>query len=314
MANPALPPDASVAGPAVPVVPSQVQDGLPSPPFFTVAGVGNFRTIGGYRSSTDPPRVVRRDLIYRSALPSRIEEPGIETLTHELGVKTIFDLRSTVESQQLSSSMPHTAIPGVSVISVPVFPDIEWTEPTRMQESWKLYTDPIDKVLGYSKGLVQGYQRIASVAGPVYASILRHLLSFDGRQEGRGAIVVHCTAGKDRTGVFTALVLKLCGVDHATIADEYSLTEQGMGAWKEVILQRLLAEAKYNTQKNTEDQQRARRAEAERMMSARKENMAAFLHWLDDAHGGAEGYWRNTAGLTAEELDRIRELLLVKAE
>ena len=54
-------------------------------------------------------------------------------------------------------------------------------------------------------------------------------------------LVVHCTAGKDRTGVICALVLSLCGVDDETVAKEYSLTEIGLtDEWKEGVLQHLM--------------------------------------------------------------------------
>lgn len=54
-------------------------------------------------------------------------------------------------------------------------------------------------------------------------------------------MLIHCTAGKDRTGVFVALVLSLCGVDDETIAYEYSLTELGLAKMKPVILEHLMA-------------------------------------------------------------------------
>jgi hypothetical protein len=52
--------------------------------------------------------------------------------------------------------------------------------------------------------------------------------------------MLHCTAGKDRTGVFIALLLSLCGVDDDTVATEYNLTEQGLAHWKEKAVERLL--------------------------------------------------------------------------
>lgn len=47
---------------------------------------------------------------------------------------------------------------------------------------------------------------------------------------------MHCTAGKDRTGVLVALVLALAGVEDEVIAKEYALTELGLAQWKEMIV------------------------------------------------------------------------------
>jgi len=72
---------------------------LPSPPFHDIPGVHNFRDIGGYAisPSTSPTRSLRRNYIYRCADPSRITSTGKQKLSQELGITTIFDLRSNPE-------------------------------------------------------------------------------------------------------------------------------------------------------------------------------------------------------------------------
>lgn len=55
-------------------------------------------------------------------------------------------------------------------------------------------------------------------------------------------LIIHCTAGKDRTGVICALILSLCGVDDDSVAREYSLTELGLPeAWKTEVIAHLMA-------------------------------------------------------------------------
>lgn len=53
-------------------------------------------------------------------------------------------------------------------------------------------------------------------------------------------VLIHCTAGKDRTGVIVALVLSLCGVSDDVIAYEYNLTEIGLASRHEELMQHLL--------------------------------------------------------------------------
>lgn len=52
----------------------------------------------------------------------------------------------------------------------------------------------------------------------------------------RNAIVIHCTAGKDRTGVFIMILLGLCGVDDEIIANEYELSNLGYFGNHRVLL------------------------------------------------------------------------------
>lgn len=70
---------------------------------------------------------------------------------------------------------------------------------------------------------------------------------------------MHCTAGKDRTGVICALILSLCGVEDEAVAHEYSLTELGLQERKEEFINMLIQG----------DALRADRAGAERMVSSR---------------------------------------------
>jgi protein tyrosine/serine phosphatase len=53
-------------------------------------------------------------------------------------------------------------------------------------------------------------------------------------------MIIHCTAGKDRTGVICALILSICGVSDETVAYEYSLTEEGLAELKDTLIAQLL--------------------------------------------------------------------------
>jgi len=73
-------------------------------------------------------------------------------------------------------------------------------------------------------------------AAPVsYRTVLLHLAN-----EPEKPLIVHCTAGKDRTGVLCALILSLCGVEDEIIAQEYNLTEIGLtDEWKAGVIEHL---------------------------------------------------------------------------
>ena len=76
----------------------------------------------------------------------------------------------------------------------------------------------------------------------------------------------HCSAGKDRTGIITALILGLAGVDDDTISKEYALTEEGLGPLKEIMMKHLLEH----------DSLGGDRGKAEKMISARYD----ADHWV----------------------------------
>ena len=86
------------------------------------------------------------------------------------------------------------------------------------------------------QGFVRAYTDILEAAPSSYRKILLHLAN-----EPSKPLIIHCTAGKDRTGVLCALILSLCGVEDHIVAYEYSLTEKGLAEFKEVLIAHLMA-------------------------------------------------------------------------
>lgn len=110
-----------------------------------------------------------------------------------------------------------------------------------------------------------------------------------------GGVLIHCLAGKDRTGIAVALLLSLVGVDDEQIAADYALSEAALAEERAAAL----AAA-------PDDEARARIV---RGYDARAETMLATLAHLRARHGGAETYLRR-AGLSETDIQRIRERLL----
>jgi protein tyrosine/serine phosphatase len=110
-----------------------------------------------------------------------------------------------------------------------------------------------------------------------------------------GGVLIHCLAGKDRTGIAVALLLSLVSVSDADIAADYALSEAALESEKAAAL----AAA-------ADDEARAR---TERGYDSRPETMLATLAHLRARHGGAEAYLTR-AGLTGADVERIRARLL----
>ena len=102
--------------------------GLPSPPFITIAGIPNFRDLGGYPVSTSPNHSVRRDIIYRCGEPSQVTKDGIKEM-QRLGITHIYDLRSNNEIERSEAAGRGGVVEweGCERVFVPVFADTDYS-------------------------------------------------------------------------------------------------------------------------------------------------------------------------------------------
>ncbi|KAH9905331.1 protein-tyrosine phosphatase-like protein [Xylariomycetidae sp. FL2044] len=117
-------------------------------------------------------------------------------------------------------------------------------------------------------------------------------------------ILVHCTAGKDRTGVICALILSLCGVADDVVAHEYSLTDLGLVSRHQEFIAHLMRNPAM-----AGDPEGARR-----MIGARKEAMLGTLSNLRSRHGSIEKCVTDLGLLTAEGIAQLRRNLVVEVD
>lgn len=111
--------------------------------------------------------------------------------------------------------------------------------------------------------MVRAYKSILEEGINAYSHVIQHIID-----NPDSAILVHCTAGKDRTGVICAVILSFCGVEDSVIAEEYTLTEQGLEPWRDMII-----DAVVRSKNSTRDQ-------ARRMAGARKRSILGSLNML----------------------------------
>ncbi len=231
-------------------------------------GSANFRDIGGYRAADG--RTVRWRRLYRSDGLSHLTDDDLVVLA-PIGVCSILDLRSLDE---VTNHGPSTLVAshGARHHHLPFI---------RENISAAGYSDlpPLDVM--YEQMLEHGAETIRSVFD---------LLTNDATYPA----VVHCTVGKDRTGVAVALVLRTIGVDDATIAADYALTE--------LAADRLLAKLTTLRAANSGPMRTD-------LMSADAANMIGLLAVIDGRFGGTEQLLRD-AGVPAGAQEQLRSLLL----
>lgn len=317
---------------------------LPTPPFIDVDGVPNFRDLGGYLTASSyfsgagtnntTPMMVRKRFLYRCAHPQLLTPKGNKTMTDELGIKHIYDFRSAPEVKKLSASLPHTSSTdattnphshvlqpeGITRWFTPVYEEEDYG-PVALATKLEWYTSAqatSDKLpYAYSEGFVNAYRDIATHAtrsdknNAAYPTILRQIIA-----NPHEPLVFHCTAGKDRTGVLAALLLRLAGVDDETIAWEYALTEPGLGSWRDLFIERIsragLGQAGSKSAEVLQTKPTMSREEAARICGSRAGNVKAFLKIVVDGEwGGVEKYMTDMCGLTKQEVEKLRNILVV---
>jgi protein tyrosine/serine phosphatase len=145
--------------------------------------------------------------------------------------------------------------------------------------------------------MTNAYKTILMQGRKAYSVVIRHILA---HPPPSNAFIVHCTAGKDRTGVLCALLLSLCGVDDEIVAEEYSLTELGLGTWTENLVQAVI-----NLTGASEEG-------ARNMVGAKSESMFGALKMIKNEFGGAAAYFRDQCGLSEDEVKQIQQYLIVE--
>ena len=241
----------------------------------------NFRDLGGYKGAGG--KTVRWGKVFRSgALPLLTDEDY--TLLGGLNLGTIVDLRSLEEREVAATQLDDRS--GALFVS----------------NDYSL--KPLMANMGSMKGEYV-YTGMEKLLAPQYRSLFKRLLADD------GAVMYHCSAGQDRTGIASALILSALGVDRETILADYHLSTQLRRPQNEMppidpgnfpnnpIVQYYAAAAK-----------KPGGVKAEPLYSASgKSHLAQFFEVIDRDYGGVEGYLA-TLGITAVDVARLRSLYL----
>ena len=173
---------------------------------LNLAGASNFRDLGGYPARDG--RAVRWRQIFRSNHLGHLSADDIEVL-RGLGVKSAFDFRGTEERA--------AALCGVEEIvvhSLPIEPTVVAALRARLASGWALTSAAALDVMRDS------YRNYVRNNTQNFRALFAHLL------EDRAPLVIHCTAGKDRTGFACALLLHALGVPDDLISEDYLLTNR----------------------------------------------------------------------------------------
>lgn len=217
-------------------------------------GCFNFRDLGGYETADG--RSVRWRRLFRADGLHRLTESDQRDLA-KLGLQTVIDLRSQGELAERGSIA--WSAPGLAYHHLPmseVLPD---------QEELPSWVDATYAASRYAELLGQGREAVTEAL-----AVLTDPAAYPA--------VFHCAAGKDRTGILSALILGLLGVSDQLIVSDYALSRAGMI--------RFLDWLRSNYPGASEQLERSSAA----ILAAEPETMALFLERFHSDHGSFEDY------------------------
>jgi protein-tyrosine phosphatase len=233
-----------------------------------VRDLGGLPTVGG--GTTASGSVIRSDNV------GDLTERGWHTLA-EHGVVRIVDLRWSIERE--GEKPPPVEI---EVVHVPLLGEsLDEEYLAELNASLDASADVADH---YAWSYVDFLERFRDRFGLALGAVA----------EVEGTVVVHCAGGKDRTGLVSALLLRLADVDPAVIAADYALSEENLApngpAWIDAV---------------DDEVERERRR---KLMRTPAEAMAQTLDELERRYGKVEEYLRRT-GLDDGQVERLRARL-----
>jgi protein-tyrosine phosphatase len=248
-------------------------------------GAVNVRDLGGLVTSGGGTTVTGR--LLRSDNLQELSPADVTLLVHGIGLTTVVDLRSTVELAA-EGPAPLDTVAAVRHVHLPVLPEqgaatdvVADALATREDQDRSRY--PADSLCGHYLGYLE--DRPDQVVGA-----LRTIAG------SPGAVLVHCAAGKDRTGVVVALALSAVGVRPEVIVADYAAT----GERTEAIIARLGRSPTYAADINSKPPQ---------AHQPRPGTMTAFLAQVGSRYGGTHR-WLAGHGFGGADLGLLRAKLL----
>lgn len=240
----------------------------------------NFRDLGGYQ--TKDGKVVRWGKAFRSGAMPMLTDADY-ALLGQLHIDALVDLRSLEEREVVPDQLD------------------DRTGALFLSNDYSM--KPMFARMAGGNG-EDTYKGIEELLTPQIRSLFKRLIADD------GAVVYHCSAGQDRTGVATALIYEVLGVDRETILKDYHLSTQYRRPEFEMPP---LNAADYPNNPMVQYYLAARAkgpAKAEPLYTPTgQSHLAQFFTYLDARYGGAEGYLR-TIGFTDADFAKLRADML----
>lgn len=248
----------------------------------------NYRDLGGLK--TLDGRTLRKGMLIRGTTLSKIDDVDISHLQKKCGLKTIIDLRTKKEA----SEKPDKQIEGVSYFLMPVFNEAV----LGISHEKKVHSLKSLEELPSMEKLYRQMVRPENLVN--ITCILKKILLMPQKDY---SVIFHCSAGKDRTGVLSALLLLFLGVDRDSVIKDYLYTNRGKHIKAYLaFLGGLILKHSLSFARKLRD-----------YLLAEKEFILAAITSVEENYGSVENYFSKELNLSGEDISRIKEKFLESA-
>lgn len=253
---------------------------------FNFSSIHNFRDFGNY--TTEDGRHVAARRLFRSAHLNNLSNADLSEI-EDLDIGLVVDLRYRPERDRQPNRLPRTKTPNVIE-----FPDGAATADAQLAPHEMFIQKNLREADDSRRYMISSYA--ARPGDPLFQKIfsdtLKHMASTG------DPLLIHCAAGKDRTGTLAAVILGGLGVDSATIMDDFMLTMQAVDVDSFLKPAAKMMGDKFGREYEPE----ALRP----MFGVEEEYLLAAL----ESMGDIPAYITGTLGLTKAELSDLRRLYL----
>ena len=253
-------------------------------------GSPNFRDLGGYVGQGG--RSVRWGQLYRSGELGRLTDDDLAYL-QGLDLKVICDFRTEFEAEQSPGRRPH----GPTFLRLPISGgDVPMAALYQAVEKGDF--SELD-----GKHLVRANRLFVREFTPIYAEMLEWVAGNDGRPA-----LIHCTAGKDRTGLGSAILLWVLGVPMEMVFADYLLTNEYNAQRNEMMLG-MLRQAIAG--KNGVAAETVDLSPMVALMTAKRDYLMSAVDTIIEDYGTIDHYIHDGLGMSTGARKRLQDALLV---
>jgi protein-tyrosine phosphatase len=232
-------------------------------------------------------RVVVPGVLLRSDNLQGLTAADVRRLLHDHGLRVVIDTRTDREAAAEGPG-PMTRVPDVRIEHRSLYPDSGGNTDLELDDADQRWgAELADDFHANEEPIIRAYLSYMRRRPDSFVGAARTIATAD------GAVLVHCAAGKDRTGMIIAITLAAAGVDQERIVDDYLASAQRI----EAIMDRLLSSETYRAELEGHDPQ---------THAPRVGTLDRVLEIVDERHGGPVA-WLRSHGLADDELARLRE-------